>query len=148
MRSSQLSVSFSSKEVSCSALEALLHDGAVVVSIVFFTTESLFLNSVKVRESRSHGVAKGAHHVAPSVAETVPGCHNHVVFGELFVSVTGGPENGRVWNCGSCESSSIIVNDTSVISVDLNSFQTVLIGGGSSRIFVMIVHGFISYTAV
>jgi hypothetical protein len=29
--------------------------------------------------------------VAPSVAETVPGCHNHVVFGELFVSVTGGP---------------------------------------------------------
>lgn len=147
MRSSQLSAPFSSKEVSCSPLEAFLHNRAVVVAVVFFSSESLFLDCVKALKCGVHAVAHRTHHLCATGTKTVPGLHHSVVLREFLISVTSRSEDGWVRDGGASEGGPVIVHNACVIFVDLKSLKRVLIRGGCSIFFVLIVHGFVSLSA-
>jgi len=121
VRSSQLGVPFSSEEVSCSPLEAFLHNRAIVVTVVFFSSESLFLDGVKALKGGGHTRHGTSYHLCATHAEAVPSLHHGVVFREFLISVTSRSEDSWVRDGGASKGGPVIVDNASMIFVNLKT---------------------------
>jgi len=116
--------------VLCGPLETLLHDWSGLSSVVLLATEAFLLVEDDSTLAHLHMGVDLLHELSTVRAEDILHAVGAIqVLAELGVSHTSCPEDGGVGSSRSCTCNPIVVDNASVISVDLESLESVLVGG-------------------